>query len=216
MLGHDMARSFAIAGLACLISGTWLALACSPVTPSNGGPDPVAMQPCPTSGPGAVTSAGACLVFSPASAGASPVGQHAHRLHYALEPSGSPRRTLVVLLNGSGSSPAQLAIDPSRNLFTAALESANHVLAVAYRSDVSLIAMCGSTRPDCYGPSRRTLLTGVFAPGADSSLANIREDEGIIPRVDQALRALVAARPQAGWDAFIGNATATTPSDRIA
>jgi hypothetical protein len=176
---------------------------------------PVAMQACPTSGPGAVTSTGACLVFSPASAGASALGQNAGRQNYALEPSGSARGTLVVVLNGSGSSPAQLTIDPSRNLFTAALESGNHVLAIAYRSDVSLIAMCGSTRPDCYGPSRRTLLTGVFAPGADSSLANIREDEGIIARIDQALRALITARPQGGWEAFI-NATATTPSERIA
>ena len=120
-----------------------------------------------------------------------------------------------MLLNGSGASPAQLMIEPSRNLFTAALESGNHVLAIAYRSDVSLIAMCG-TRPDCYGPSRHTLLTGAFAAGSDSSLANIREDEGIIVRLDQALRALVTARPQAGWDAFIANAAATTPADRIA
>ena len=210
-----MRRSFTFA--VWLISGTWLALACSgPVTPDTGGPDAAGMQPCPTSGPGAVISAGACLVFSPASAGASALGQNASRMNYALVPSGTPRRTLVVLLNGSGSFPAQLMIDPSRNLFTSALESGNHVLAVAYRSDVSLIAMCGSTRPDCYGPSRRTLLTGVFATGADSSLANIREDEGIISRVDQALRALVTVRPQGGWDAFIGNPTATTPSERIA
>ena len=209
-----MTRSFASAGLVWLMSGAWLAFACSPASPSDGDMGPVAMQPCPTSGPGAVASAGACLVFSPVSVGASPAGQNATRMNYALEPSGSARRTLVVLLNGSGSYPAQLTIDASRNLFTAALQSGNHVLAVAYRSDVSLIAMCGSTRPDCYGPSRRTLLSGIFAPGADGSLANIREDEGIIPRIDQALRALVAARPQGGWDAFI-NATATTPAERI-
>jgi len=121
-----------------------------------------------------------------------------------------------VLLNGSGSFPAQLTIDPSRNLFTSALESGNHVLAVAYRSDVAIAQMCDSSRPDCYGASRRTLLTGVFAPDADGSLADIREDEGIIPRIDQALRILVALRPQAGWDAFIGRATASTPADRIA
>ena len=121
-----------------------------------------------------------------------------------------------MLLNGSGSSPSQLTIDPSRNLFTAALESGNHVLAVAYRSDVAIAQMCDSSRPDCYGASRSTLLTGVFTPGADGSLADIREDEGIIHRIDQALRTLAAVRPQAGWDAFIGRATATTPADRIA
>lgn len=119
-----------------------------------------------------------------------------------------------MLLNGSGSFPAQLTIDPSRNLFTSALESGNHVLAIAYRSDVAVVTMCGSTRPECYGASRSTLITGVFTPGADGSLADIRVDEGIISRLDQALRALAAARPQAGWNAFI-NATATTASERI-
>jgi len=97
-------------------------------------------------------------------------------------------------------------IDPSRNLFASALEGGNHVLAVAYRS----------SRPDCYGASRRTLLTGVFAPGADNSLADVREDEGIIARIDQALRTLVAVRPQAGWGAFIATATAAASADRIA
>jgi hypothetical protein len=205
-----------IAALVWLMSGAWLAGCGSPAAPSAGGMGPVAMQPCPASGPGAVTSAGACRVFSPASAGASPLGQNASRLNYALEPAGAARGTLVVLLNGSGSSPSQLTIDPSRNLFASALESGNHVLAVAYRSDVAIAQMCDSSRPDCYGASRRTLLTGVFAPGADNSLADIREDEGIIARIDQALRTLVAVRPQAGWDAFIGRPTATAPADRIA
>src|SRR6185436_8038691 len=175
-----------------------------------------ALQRCPTSGPGGVTSAGACWVFSPASAGASPLGQNASRLNYALEPPGSARGPLVVLLNGSSSSPSQLTIEPGRNLFASALESGNHVLAVAYCSDVAIAQMCDSSRPDCYGASRSTLLTGVFAPGADDSLADIREDEGIIPRIDQAIRTLVALRPQAGWDAFVGRATASTPADRIA
>ena len=193
------ARCFAIAGLVSLMSGTCLA-ACggSPSAPSTGAMGPVAMQPCPTSGSGAVTSAAACRVFSPASAGASPSGQNASRLNYALEPPGTARGTLVVLLNGSGSFPSQLTIDPGRNLFTAALESGNHVLAVAYRSDVAIARMCDSSRPLCYGASRRTLLTGVFAPDADPSLADIRADEGIIPRIDQALRYLAAVRPQAG------------------
>ena len=216
-----MTRSFATAALAGLMAAAWLTVAChGPTTPSPGGTgpggtNPVVTQPCPASGLGAVTSAGPCWVFSPATAGASPLGQNANRLNYALEPAGPARRTLVVLLNGSGSFPAQLTIDPSRNLFTSALESGNHVLAVAYRSDVALVAMCGN-RPDCYGPSRRTLVTGVFAPGADTSVADIREDEGIVARIDQALRTLAAARPQAGWDAFVGTATASAPADRIA
>jgi hypothetical protein len=107
-------------------------------------------------------------------------------------------------------------IDSSRNLLTSALESGNHVLAVAYRSDVAIAQMCDSTRPDCYGASRNTLLSGRFTSGADQSLANMREDEGIIARIDQALRTLVTVRPQAGWDTFIGKATATAAADRIA
>src|SRR4030095_7932141 len=129
-----------------------------------------------------------------------------------VEPHG-PSEEHAGRVYGTGGSPSQLTIDPSRNLFVAALESGNHVLAVAYRSDVAIAQMCDSSRPDCYGASRRTLLTGVFAPCGDSSLANIREDEGIIPRIDQALRTLVASRPQAGWDAFIAGATGATTAD---
>src|SRR5688572_21559662 len=106
-----MTRSFAIASLAWLMSGAWLAFACGgSVGPPADGPGPTAMQSCPTSGPGGVTGAGACWVFSPASAGASPLGQNASRLNYALEPPSSARGTLVVLLNGSGGSPSQLVI----------------------------------------------------------------------------------------------------------
>jgi hypothetical protein len=207
----------AIACPGWLSSVAFLAVACGgPVAPSGGRTDAGAMQSCPTSGPGAVAGVGTCWVFSPASAGASPLGQNATRLNYALEPPGPARSTLVVLLNGSGASPSQLTIEPGRNLFTSALESGNHVLAVAYRSDVAIATMCDSTRPDCYGASRSTLVTGVFTPGADTSLANIRADEGIIARIDQALRTLAAERPQAGWNAFAGTATATAAADRIA
>lgn len=209
-------RSFAIASLVWLMTGAWLAGCGGPTRPSGGSTGPVAIQTCPTSGPGAVIGVGTCWVFSPASAGASPLGQNASRLNYALEPPGTARGTLVVLLNGSGSTPSQLTIEPMRNLFASALEGGNHVLAVAYRSDVALSQMCGSTRPDCYGASRSALLTGVFAPGADNSLADIRADEGIIARIEQALRHLVALRPQAGWDAFISGSATTAPSDRIA
>ena len=208
-----MTRCVVVARQATLMWAACVAIACSdPVTPSPGHPE--ALQPCPTSGAGAVASAGPCWVFTPNSAGASLIGQNASRLNYALEPTGAPRNTLVVLLNGSGSFPAQLTIDPSRNLFTSALESGNHVLAIAYRSDVALVTMCGPSRPECYGASRSTLINGAFAPGADGSLANIREDEGIISRLDQALRALVTARPSGGWGAFI-NATGTAASERI-
>ncbi len=196
--------------------GLSLALGCGdPVTPSGAAIGAAGLQACPTSGAGAVVSVGSCWVFSPALAGASPLGQNASRLNYAVEPSGSARRSLVVLLNGSGSTPAELTFDPAQNLFVAAAASGNHVLAVAYRSDVAVVTMCRD-RPECYGASRSTLVNGVFAPDADASLANIREDEGIVSRIDQALRALVAARPNAGWGAFVASPAAAAPADRIA
>ena len=181
---------------------------------THGGEDAgMVLRACPTSGPGAVVSAGRCWVFSPASAGAGP-GQNATSLSYAVEPSGAGSGTLVLLLNGSGGTPGLMVRDPSLNLFTAATESGHHVLAIAYRSDLAVAEMCGP-RPDCYGATRRTQLTGVFEAEADASLMDIRVDEGVIPRLDQALRALAAWRPDAGWSAFIGNPGASAAADRI-
>jgi len=173
------------------------------------------LQTCPTSGPGGVHAAGSCWVFSPVAAGASAAGQNATRLNYALEPGGPATGTLVLLLNGTSGSPGQMAFDPDLNLFTAAAESGNHVLALAYRSDRAVAEMCGP-RPDCYAATRSTQLTGVFQTGADASLADIRQDEGVIPRLDGALRALDASRPGAGWSTFIGDAGASAAADRIA
>src|SRR5262249_46662628 len=130
-------------------------------------------------------------------------------------PAGTASGTLVLLLNGSGGSPGQMAIDPGRNLFTAAAEAGNHVLALAYRSDLAVAEMCG-TRPECYAATRSTQLSGVFQPGADSSLADTREDEGVIVRLDAALRALDAARPGSGWASFLANPGATAVPERIA
>ena len=201
-------------GWRLLLIAPVLACGATAPAPASGDAGVVAMQPCPSSGPGSVFPAGACLTFSPASAGASPLGQNATGLNYAVEPAGSPSGVLVVLLNGSGGSPGQMAIDASRNLFTAAAESGDHVLAVAYRSDLAVAQLCGP-RPECYGATRGTLLTGVFQPGADASLADIREDEGIVPRIDAALRVLQASRPGAGWASFIADPGAGAAAGRI-
>jgi len=184
-------------------------------TRANGDAGVSGLRACPTSGPGAVLAAGSCWVFSPAFAGASAFGQNAAALNYAVEPAGTAGGTLVLLLNGSGGSPGQMVFDPGRNLFTAAAESGNHVLALAYRSDLAVAEMCGA-RPECYAATRSTQLSGVFQPGADASLADIRQDEGVIPRLEQALRALDAARPGAGWSAFIADAAAPAAADRFA
>jgi hypothetical protein len=193
------------------------ALACGGASKPGSGPDAgaVDLRPCPGSGPGAVVGAGTCNVFSPVSAGASSLGQNAARLNYALEPSVAPSGLLVLLLNGSGGSPGQMAVDARQNVPVAAAEAGNHVLAVAYRSDLAVAQLCGS-RPGCYGATRATLITGVFHPGADASLGDIREDEGILTRVDQALRALDAARPGAGWGVFRRDPAASAAADRIA
>jgi hypothetical protein len=195
------------------------ALACGEVRVPEGNPGAdggaLSLQPCPTVGPGAVHATGTCSVFTPALAGANPAGQNATRLNYALEPPNTPSGALVVLLNGSGGSPGQLVVDPTQNLFNAAGESGHHLLALAYRSDLAVAELCAG-RPDCYGPTRNTLLTGSFTPGADASLADIREDEGVVPRLDGALRTLAAAHPGAGWDAFLGRPGASTAAVRIA
>lgn len=204
------------AGRRCRLFLLLPALACGGARfPASGDAGVVVPGPCPTSGPGSVVTGGACWVFTPLSAGASPLGQNSTHLSYAVEPSGTPSGFLVLLLNGSGGSPAQLVIDPERNLLAAAAEGGHHVLAVAYRSDRAVAQLCGR-RPDCYGATRATLLTGVLQSGADASLADIRADEGIILRIDQALRALAAFRPGAGWASFVRDPEASAPAERVA
>lgn len=204
-------RAVPVPGLLLLLP----ALACGGAVPGGGDAGPISLARCPTSGPGGLVTAGTCSVFTPAAAGADPAGQNAIRPHYAVEPSGAASGQLVLLLNGSGGSPGQLVVDPTRNLLDAAAEGAHHVLALSYRSDQAVALLCAG-RPDCYGPTRNTLVTGKFTSGADSSLADIRVDEGIVPRLAAALGALVAARPGAGWGAFLASRGGAAASQGIA
>ena len=181
------------------------ALACGGVAvPGSGDAGPISLGRCPTSGPGAVVTGGTCSLFTPAAAGADPAGQNATRPNYAVEPSRAPSGQLVLILNGSGGSPGQLLLDPTHNLLNAAAESGHHVLALAYRSDQAVAVLCAG-RSDCFGPTRNTLVSGAYTSGADSSLADIRADEGIVPRFAAALGALAAARPGGGWASFLSN-----------
>lgn len=192
------------------------ALACGGgAVPGSGDAGPTSLARCPTSGPGALVTGGTCSVFTPAAAGADPAGQNATRPNYAVEPAGAPSGQLVLILNGSGGSPGQLVLDPARNLLNAAAESGHHVLAVAYRSDQAVALLCAG-RPDCFGPTRNTLITGAYTSGADSSLADIRADEGIVSRLTAALRALADARPGSGWASFLSSPPGGGAPERIA
>jgi hypothetical protein len=192
------------------------ALACSDMAvPGSGDAGSISLGRCPTSGPGALVTSGTCWVFTPAAAGADPAGQNATRPNYAVEPSGAASGQLVLILNGSGGSPGQLVVDPTRNLLNAAAESGHHVLALAYRSDQAVAVLC-ARRSDCFGPTRNTLVTGAYTSGADTSLADIREDEGIVPRFAAALGALAAARPGSGWASFLSNGARDAAAGRIA
>jgi hypothetical protein len=59
------------------------------------------------------------------------------------------------------------------------------------------------------------LVTGALAAGAPRSLSNIRADEGIVARIDLALRALIASRPGQGWEQFIAHPDRSAPAERI-
>ncbi|MCB9646645.1 MAG: hypothetical protein H6730_08660 [Deltaproteobacteria bacterium] len=180
-----------------------------------GGAALVPMTPCPTSGEGALLAPATCVVFTPAEAGSGPDGENADSLQYALEPAGAARGQLLVYLNASGSSPGRQIADPTLNFYDAGASGGLHVLALAYRSDAVLGLVCGDDGA-CYGAARAAVLTGAAAPGTPARLADIVEDEGVLFRLDAALRLLAARRPGRGWGRFLANSGAATPAERIA
>lgn len=170
---------------------------------------------CPTTGKGAILAPGPCFVFTPAQAGASTLGDNADVLQYALEPSVAPKGALVVQLNGSLGSPAGQIADPTKNFYDAAALAGFHVLGLAYKSTAIVGVLCNNA-PACFGPTRRTIVTGAYAPGAPSSLANTRLDEGIVMRVALDLKLLIAAHPGGGWETFVADATSNDPLKYVA
>ena len=158
---------------------------------------------CPTSGSGAIVAPGPCFVFTPASAGSDSAGDNATVDHYALEPGALARGELVVFLNASMATPAVHIADPTTNLYATLAAAGFHVLALAYRSSAAVGVLCGQDA-GCYGPTRESLIRGELVAGADGTLSDIREDEGILFRLDAALRVLAAAGLQTGWDRFVG------------
>ncbi len=157
--------------------------------------------PCPSTGKGAVVAAGAsCVVFTPEATGAA--GVNARVPHYALAPRAGASGALVVSLNGSGGSPAGVADDRAKNVYTAAVAEGHHVIGLSYRSDVALGQLC-SRSDGCYLPSRSTIVTGVYQPGAAEELRDAVPGEGIHARLALALRYLTLTDPQGGWGAFV-------------
>lgn len=173
------------------------------------------LDPCPTSGDGAIVAPGSCVVFTAEQAGAAAEGDNATVANYALGPDGSARDTLVVELNGSLGSPAGQIADPDVNLLSTLAADGFHVIALAYKSTNVLGVLCARD-PDCFDASRSTVVTGILAPGAPLLLRDVRADEGIVARLEAALVLLDAAQPNAGWGAFLGVPGDPDPARRIA
>lgn len=159
-------------------------------------------MPCPTAGKGGIVAPAACFVFTPADAGASATGVNATQNEYALEPAGSAQGALVVQLNGSNGSPAGQIHDPQKNYYNAAASAGFHVIGLAYRSGEAIGKLC-TGMPACFGPTRKSVVLGKFENGAAAALSDIQPDEGIVSRLEHALRLLAKDAPNAGWDQFL-------------
>jgi len=157
-----------------------------------------------------------CFVITAARSGLDEEGVNAGRREFALRPApGRSRRLLLLFLNGTWSAPRAAATGPV-NWLTAGRDAGLHVLAVSYRSDEPLATLCTGPAGDaCFVPSRETLLTGVFHPGAAPSLATIRPDEGIYTRTAAALAALARADRGGGWDDFVDLSKLETPEESL-
>lgn len=180
---------------------------------TDAGPS-AALTPCATRGTGAIVAPAGCVTFTAVEAGADARGDNATDAEYALEPGGTAEGALVVYLNASLSSPARQIADPTENFYSAAAGAGFHVLALTYRSSLVVGATC-SNDAACFALARQSIVLGQAAPAAPRAVANIREDEGIVPRLDAALRLLAAARPGQGWEQFLAAPTAPTAAARI-
>lgn len=174
---------------------------------------PASLRRCPASGKGAVTG-DECFVLTPAESGLPASGTNADVDQYALRPTSGARGKLMVFFNGSGGSPlAGTRGSPSQNYYATARAAGLHVFAVSYRSDDTVGSLCKGA-DDCFLPTRRTILTGVYEAGAPASLSGIAPHEGALARIIAGLTTLAARDPSGGWDAFLDTA-ATKPTEKI-
>lgn len=156
------------------------------------------LDPCPTTGMGAITPPAACFTLTPIQSGL-PRGSDAH---YALEPGGTPKGALVLYLPSSIAVPEMQVPDPVRNFYNAAAQRGFHVIALAHENQQVLGIGCRNNVA-CYAASRETVLTGVYQTGAIVGLRSITPQDGIVARLEAALRTLAARRPGQGWSQFL-------------
>lgn len=158
-----------------------------------------------------------CFVVTPAESGLRPDGVGAQVDQYALRPGPTtPRHTLLVFLNGSGGTPRGVIANPDVNWYRTARDAGLHVLGVSYRSDDAVGLLCAGVGGDaCFVPTRQTLLTGMFQPGAASALTGITPDEGVYARVTAALVTLAGGDPAGGWGDYLDRAHMDTPESAI-
>jgi hypothetical protein len=163
----------------------------------------VPLGTCPSSGKGAIDDPDAfCATVTPAATGADPAGVNADKPHYVLRPASGGDDFLVVFFNGSNGTPAIEIGDPAKNVYTAAVAVGHHVIGLSYRSNQSIGRTCG-LKDDCFLPTRTTVVTGVYQPGAASILADILPSEGIEARLLLVLTSLEAADPAGNWGTFL-------------
>jgi len=171
------------------------------------------LRSCPTSGKGAVAGE-VCFLLTPAESGLPASGVNATVDQYALRPTSSARGKLVVFFNGSGGSPlAGTRGSPSASFYATARAAGLHVFAVSYRSDDAIGTLCKGA-DDCFLPTRRTVMTGVFETGAAAALSGIAVHEGALARLVAGLTTLAARDPSGGWGLFL-DASATKPGDKV-
>ena len=158
-----------------------------------------------------------CFTLTPAATGLSASGANADAEQYALRPASNPRANLLIFLNGSGGSPRTAVATPTNNFYTVARDAGLHVLAVSYRSDEAVGALCATApmRDACFLATRTTILTGRFQQGAAMALSNIAEHEGVYARVLAALVTLHREDPAGGWGAFFDAAQVAAPEQAI-
>lgn len=167
---------------------------------TTAGPDGISA--CPASGKGAVIAGNAsCYVFTPASAGADSSGANATVNNYALAPTDGGSGYLVVYLNGSNGSPAGAAVNANNNVYTVASGAGHHVLALSYTSDTAVGNLCSTD--ECFLPTRLSIVTGLYHPGAATELRTITRSEGIYSRLALALSYLAQNKPNENWGQFL-------------
>jgi hypothetical protein len=105
-------------------------------------------------------------------------------------------------LNGSEADPDALIATPTQNFYLAAAGLGYNVIALSYASDNNITNICSGVA-SCFYPTRVTLITGMFQPGAASSLQGILPSEGIVERLTLALQTLALDYPSQGWGNFL-------------